>query len=283
MHGHDMSQPWFTQWSWNPVILVGIVVLTGLYCYGVIFLRRNYQAEEHARRGQIIAFAIAIVMLFAALISPLDMLAEMLFTGHMIQHLILSLVVSPLLVLAIPPKLATLLLKPRSIALGWKWLVMPLISGILFNANIWVWHAPPIMNAMMESDGLHLLAMVLYVVTGFLFWWPLFGPVQNGVFPLNMAGKMIYILLGDMPMVLLGAGLTFTYPLYATYAMTSRMLGLSPALDQQIGGLLMWIPGAIFMIVVASILFLRWMLKQEARQKEEDRRLAELELADDPA
>jgi cytochrome c oxidase assembly factor CtaG len=281
MHGHDMSLPWFTQWNWNPIILVGIAVLIGLYCYGIIFLRRNYQAEEHARRGQIVAFVIAVVALFAALISPLDMLAEMLFTGHMIQHLILAFMVAPLMVLGTPPKLASLLLQPRPVALGWKWLVMPLVSGILFNANIWIWHAPPIMNVMMESDGFHMLAMVLYVVTGILFWWPLFGPVQNGVFPLNLGGKMIYILLGDMPMVLLGAGLTFTYPLYATYAMTSRMLGISPALDQQLGGLIMWIPGAIFMIVVASILFLRWMLKQEARQKEEDRRLAEL--ADKPA
>src|SRR5690348_7872257 len=113
MHGHDMSQPWFTQWNWNPIILVSIAVLIGLYCYGIIFLRRNYQAEEHAHRGQIVAFASAMVALFAALISPLDMLAEMLFTGHMIQHLILSLVVSPLLVLATPPKIASLLLQPR--------------------------------------------------------------------------------------------------------------------------------------------------------------------------
>jgi len=59
------------------------------------------------------------------------------------------------------------------------------------------------------------------------------------------------------------------------------MLGITPALDQQLGGLIMWVPGAIFMIVVASILFLRWMLKQEARQQEEDQRLADL--ADEPA
>lgn len=282
MHMQDMSGPWFTQWNWNPLVLVGLLLLIGLYGYGILFLRNRYEAAEQPRRGQIIAFLIAIIVLFAAEISPLSMLAEMLFTGHMLQHLLVAFVVAPLLVLGIPEKIATLILQPRPVARIWKWLVMPLVAGILFNANIWAWHAPPVLNAMMQNEGLHLLSQALYLVTGILFWWPLIGPVQNGVFPLNMAGKLIYILLGDMPMVLLGAGLTFVPPLYATYAMTSPMLGVTPALDQQLGGLIMWIPGGIFLIVVASILFLRWMLKLEARQKEEDaRRIAEMEEEED--
>src|SRR5436309_2483763 len=169
MDMHDMSQPWFTQWNWNPLVLISLLLLIGLYGYGVLFLQRKYQAEEQPRTGQIVAFLIAMIALFVALVSPLNMLAAMLFTGHMIQHLLVAFVVAPLLVLSIPAKIAALLLRPRLVAKVWKWLVMPLIAGILFNANIWIWHAPPVLNAMMQSDGLHLLSQALYLLTGFLF------------------------------------------------------------------------------------------------------------------
>ena len=81
---------------------------------------------------------------------------------------------------------------------------------------------------------------------------------------------MAYLFFSDMPMVLLGAGLTFVPPLYTRYIYAPRLWGLSPATDQQLAGLLMWIPGSIFFIVVVSILFLQWMQAQDVKQRAED-------------
>ena len=77
----------------------------------------------------------------------------------------------------------------------------------------------------------------------------------------------MYLFLSGMPSVLLGAGLTFTPPLYAPYIAAPRIWGISAATDQQLGGLIMWVPVSIFYIVIMSILFIRWMLQQEAKQQ----------------
>jgi cytochrome c oxidase assembly factor CtaG len=277
MPEHNMMQPWFLQWNWDPMILINIFLLAIIYISGRGYLRHRYHTEEDQKIGQRVAFFVAMSILFFALVSPLNALPRYLFVGHMLQHLLLSFVVAPLLVLSLPTEGIVLLVRNRPLPFAWKWLTMPLIASLLFNGNIWLWHAPPLLGAMMQDHLLHLLAQVLYILTGILFWWPLIGPVQTGVFPLNIAGKLVYILLSDMPMVLLGAGLTLMPPLYEVYRSAPRLGSISPELDQQLGGLLMWVPVGIFMIVIASILFLRWMIGLEARQKEEDaRRLAEL-------
>ncbi len=281
----DMSHPWFTQWNWAPLALAAIVVLIGGYLLGnhlaaLERLQPSIQGapqQEHSpttTKKPWLAFLLAVVLLFAALISPLAVLAHMLFAGHMIQHLLVSFGVAPLLVISVSSGIMTAFLRWRPLAAAWRWLTTPLLAATLFNGNLWLWHAPPLLDAMMTNPGLHLLAQLLYIFTGMLFWWPLLGSPAPTIFPLNPGGKMIYILLSDMPMVLLGAGLTFMPPLYPIYRSMTSAMGVSQAQDQQLAGLIMWIPGGIFLIVVASILFLQWMLSIEARQKEEDARLA---------
>jgi cytochrome c oxidase assembly factor CtaG len=135
---------------------------------------------------------------------------------------------------------------------------------------------------MMENGILNALSQALFLLTGILFWWPLVAPELPGIPSPNLVGKLIYLFLSDMPMVLLGAGLTFTPPLYAMYQMEPRLWNLSAATDQQLGGLLMWIPGGIFLIVVASWLFLRWMLAQEQQEQYVAEHQASLEHSSEP-
>jgi cytochrome c oxidase assembly factor CtaG len=85
-----------------------------------------------------------------------------------------------------------------------------------------------------------------------------------------MGGQLIYIFLGGMPTILLGAGLTFTSPLYEPYIHAPRVWGISPATDQQLGGLIMWVPANIAYIIVASIFFIRWMMTQDEKQRAEE-------------
>lgn len=271
--GLSLARPWYVQWTWDPVFLIPLLVIVGLYLYAIGPYRAMVYPQERVKPGQVCAFLLGALVLFIALISPINALSMFLFSGHMTQHLLVSLIVSPLLVVGIPGWLAQSIFKGRFMQFAWKWLTFPFIAPVLFNGNIWIWHAPPILNAMMQNHTLHSVAQACYLITGIIFWWPLFGAAVERMYKLNLLEKMLYILLSDMPMVVIGAGLTFMQPLYDVYK--RNPLGFSPTLDQQLGGSTMWVPGAIFMIVMASILFLRWMLQLEAKQKEADIRLAE--------
>jgi putative membrane protein len=111
---------------------------------------------------------------------------------------------------------------------------------------------------------------LLYLVTSLLFWWPLFSPLEGKAGPLPLGGKLAYLFFRDMPMMLLGTRLTFSLPLY-TMPMRPQVQASMAVLasDQQLGGLLMWVGGGLFLyVVVGSSLFLRWMLRQERLDQE---------------
>ena len=219
---------------------------------------------------------IAIALLTFAL--PMDIFGMYyMFTVHMIQHLLFALVVPPLALLGLSPSgLRRFLDNHKRIERGIRVLTIPVLASILFNGNLWLWHAPPIFAAMMENSVLHLCANLLYLITGLLFWWPLLRPIQEHT--LSIGGKLAYLFFSDMPMMLLGAGMTFSGPLYA-FTMTNPTMDMVVTVqDQQLGGLLMWVGGSLFLyIVVASILFLRWMLQQEKIQQAEEAKLYEEE------
>lgn len=252
----QQAQGWLSQWNWNPVALLLLILLIGAYFYSIGPLRLKYQLSDTVPRERVIAFLLGVAVITLCVFTPLQAISHILFTGHMIQHMLLALGAAPLLVISIPDWLARFYLRQRPLLFPWRWTTMPFIAAFLFNANMWIWHAPVMMNVMMMNEWTHYLSLVLYLVTGILFWAPLFGTQVKGLFSLNTAGKLIYILLSDMPMVLLGAGLTFTPPLYPMYATTAHLLGWSPTLDQQLGGLIMWIPGGLYLIVIASIVLI---------------------------
>ncbi|HCI79158.1 MAG TPA: hypothetical protein DHW02_05675, partial [Ktedonobacter sp.] len=100
-----------------------------------------------------------------------------------------------------------------------------------------------------------------------IFWWPLLNPDRNEQRILPLGGLLAYLFFSDMPMMLIGAGMTFSPPLY-TIPMTNPTMNMTVTpQDQQLGGLLMWVASSIFLIIIASIFFLRWMLRQEKAQR----------------
>jgi cytochrome c oxidase assembly factor CtaG len=255
---------WLTHWNWDISLIVGFVLVIGGYLYAAGPLRRTRHLGPPVPLSRGLAFLLGADICFLALFSPLDALADTyLFSAHMLQHMLLSFAGAPLMVFGIPGWLLRSLLRYRPILAIWKILTHPVVTSLLFSANLWLWHAPLLYNATLYNPQLHIICHLLYIATGMLFWWPLLGPAQGAWPPLSLGGKLAYLFFNDMPMVLLGAGLTFMPPLYAPYLHAPRLWGITPALDQQLGGLLMWIVGSIFFIVLASLIFLRWMLQQE--------------------
>jgi cytochrome c oxidase assembly factor CtaG len=259
---------WLTQWNWQPSLLLGTIAVLGLYLYAVGPLRRRFRLGPAVPFAQAFAFFLGVDVIFLALFSPLDDVGDSyLFSAHMVQHLLLSLFAPPLIIIGIPVWLVQPLLCRRVTFTIGKWLTHPVFTSVIFTANLWIWHAPPIYDATLVSLPLHILSHLLYIGTGLLFWWPILGPSIEGWPRLSLGGKLAYIFFSDMPMVLLGAGLTFTPPLYMPYQRAPRIFGMPPDVDQQLGGLIMWIIGSIFLIVLVSILFLRWMQQQEEKQR----------------
>jgi cytochrome c oxidase assembly factor CtaG len=272
---------WLTQWNWEPSIVVGTALIVGLYLYALNSLRKRYYPEEQVKTGQTVAFLLGMFIMFLALVSPLDELGDSyLFSAHMLQHLCLTMVGPPLLLIGTPAWMVKPLLRNRVVFLLAKFFTYPAIAFFLFNADFWLWHAPPLYNATLENQSIHILEHLTFIVFAVLNWWPIYSPLEEGLPRLSPGGRILYLFLSGMPMVALGAGLTFAPPLYAPYLAAPRIRGISAATDQQLGGLIMWVPVNIAYIVVVSIIFIRWMQKQEAKQMQEE---AELDAAQSEA
>ncbi len=274
---------WLTQWNWEPSILIGTVLITGLYLYAIGPLRKRYFPEEPVKTGQTVSFLLGIFFMFLSLVSPLDELGDSyLFSAHMVQHLVLTMIGPPLLVIGTPGWFIKPLVRNKIAFRVAKALTYPAVAFVLYNVDFWLWHAPPLYNATLENQNIHILEHLTFIVFGILNWWPIFS--QSKDLPrLSIGGQILYLFLSGMPSVLLGAGLTFSPPLYAPYIAAPRVWGISAATDQQLGGLIMWVPVSISYIVVMSVLFIRWMQQQEAKQLAEEREAYEKQEAEDGA
>ena len=262
---------WLTEWNLAPSLLVGTILIVGLYLYALGPYHRRYYPDVPIKRGQTIAFLLGVLIMCLALVSPLDALGDdYLFSAHMLQHLCLTTFGPPLLLVGTPEWMIERLLNKRIVFLVLKGLTWAPVAFFLYNADFFLWHAPPLYNATLENDTIHIFEHITFIVFGILSWWPILSPSQR-LPRLSLGGQILYIFLMGMPAVLLGAGLTFMPPLYAPYLLDPIVWGISHTVDQQLGGLIMWVPVNIFYIIIMSVLFLSWMQKQEARQIEAER------------
>lgn len=263
---------WLTAWNLAPSLIIGATLVIGLYFYALGPYHTRFYPDIPVKRGQTIAFVCGVLIMFLALVSPLDTLGDdYLFSAHMVQHLCLTTFAPPLLLLGIPEWMLERLLNKRILFLMLKGLTWAPVAFFLYNADFFLWHAPPLYNATLENDTIHVFEHLTFIVFGILSWWPLLSPTRK-LPRLGLGGQVLYIFFNGMPAVLLGAGLTFMPPLYAPYLAAPRVWGLSPIVDQQLGGLIMWVPVNLFYILVMSTIFIRWMQKQEAQQIEAERR-----------
>src|SRR5438876_2502174 len=187
---------WLTQWNLEPSILIGTVLITGLYLYAIGPLRKRHFPDEPIMAGQTIAFLAGMLIMFLALVSPLDELGDSyLFSAHMVQHLCLTIIGPPLLLIGTPSWLIEPLLRKRSIFLIAKVLTYPAIAFFLYNADFWLWHAPPLYYATLENQSIHILEHITFIVFGVLNWWPIFSPVEKGLRRLSLGGQILYLFL----------------------------------------------------------------------------------------
>jgi putative membrane protein len=246
-------------WSLHPSVLIGTGLLGALYFYGIGPLRRRYGWGPPASPAQILSFCTALAVLLVSLNGPVHELSDYyLFSIHMVQHLVLTLVFPPLLLYGIPGWLIRpIALRPGVYPLA-RTLSRPWVAALLFSASILVWHLQPLYDLMMRSHEVHIGTHLMFMVTATIMWWPVMSSVPE-LRRLSPLAGILYLFLICLPMQVVGAFITFADGvLYPWYAAASRTWGLSPLDDQRLGGLLMWIPGNLWIFGAIAILFFRW-------------------------
>jgi putative membrane protein len=183
----------------------------------------------------------------------------------MAQHLLLTMVLPPLLLAGLPGWLLDWLVS-RTVGrtLG-RFLTHPLFAGLFFSVTLLVWHTEGAYDLMMRNHAVHVATHLMFMAAAVLLWWPVMSPAPS-LPRLAPAMGMLYLFLVQLPMQLLGAIITFAdEPLYTWYVSAPRTWGLSALDDQKLGGLLMWIPGNLWIWGAISVLFFRW-ARQERDQ-----------------
>ena len=254
-------------WTFEPVTLVALAASAWLYGVG---LRRLWHAAgvgRGVRRWQAWMFGAGWMLLALSQLSPLHALGGALFSAHMAQHEILMTVAAPLLVLGRPLIPFVWALTPRwrratgqwgrsaMAAATWRAIANPFAAFLIHGAAIWLWHAPPLYDATVTSDVVHAAQHASFLLTALLFWWVVLrpSPARGG------APVAIAVLFGTLLHTgALGAMLTLTSRLiYTSYAATTIPWGLRAVEDQQLGGVIMWVPGGLAYVVAALMLVAR--------------------------
>ena len=241
--------PW-NRWDLHPSVVIGLALFGGLYVY----LGGLTSAGRH-----VASFTGALLVVFLALNSPLHNLSDTyLFSAHMAQHLLLTLVFPPLLLYGTPAWVVRPLLEPRWILAAARVVTRPLVAAIIFSAPIVIWHVPVLYEAALRDHNLHIVQHLVFLSTAVIMWWPVLSPIPELPRAQHLV-QLLYLFLLGIPMSVTGALITLSgsvlYPFYAT---APRVGGLSPLDDQQIGGLLMWVLGGLMLWIVMTVIWFRY-------------------------
>jgi len=259
---HDL----WTAWSCSPSVLIGLALGGWLYARGLRALWHRAGRGRVAAPWRAWCYFGGLAALFVALVSPVDAVGAALFSMHMTQHLLLMMVAAPLIVLG-DPVMVTLWALPlrwrRGIGLWWRrarglravWGVVTLapIAWTIHVVTLWLWHAPSLYEMALNAEWIHILEHATFFVTALLFWWLLFAPHGHR---LSVGAKVAYLFAATLQGTILGAVITFArHPWYWSYFGTTKAWGLTPLEDQQLAGLIMWIPaGLIYLAALLPLL-----------------------------
>ncbi len=252
-------------WQLDPVLIGTLVTLAVVYGLAVGPLRARLAPGKAFPAGKAAVFYGALVLLYLAEGSPLHDLSERyLFSAHMVQHLLLSYIAAPLLIWGTPDWVLRPLLLNRVTKPVARVLFQPVVAFLLFNLFFSLWHFPTIYEAALQNAWVHHVEHVFFIGTAVMLWWPLMSPLP-ALPRLSHIGRLVYLFLIPMAQFLVAAVLTFAHnAFYPTYIAAPRLWNLSAAADQQLGGIIMKIGGAVAFGIPFVLIFFAWYAEEMA-------------------
>ncbi|CAM2195940.1 putative membrane protein [Paraburkholderia kururiensis] len=224
---------------------------------------------------QLAAFLGGWFVLAAALVSPLDSLANLLFSAHMVQHEAMMIVAAPLLVLGRPlcvwmwamphgmRRAVGAFVRVRVVKAAWRHLTSPVSAWLLHAVALWAWHAPALFEAALADPIVHTLQHASFLASALVLWWTMFPASGRAGGSTRGSGAAMLSLFTTMVHTgALGALIALSPGVwYPSYIERSSALGFDPLSDQQLGGLIMWVPGAAAYLVGALVIAARWLAR----------------------
>ena len=268
---HDL----ISDWEFDPLVVILLGLSGGLYFSGLLRLWKIVGIGNGIKWWEAGAFGLGLFFTVFALISPLHALSHALFSAHMVQHEILMLIAAPCFVLG-RPMIALLKGLPREWSVGlarmgnrnlwqrfWQLITFPLVAWFIHAFALWTWHIPFLFQATLNNDFIHSLQHLSFLMSALLFWWALMHGRQRAM---GYGIAVLYVFTTALHSGLLGAIITLADKvLYPAYSTTTQSWGLTPLEDQQLGGLIMWIPACLAYVFAGLALFAGWMRESELR------------------
>jgi len=246
------------RWSIHPSTVIGIAALGATYLWAEKALHRRASIAERSY------FFSGLLVMFGSLNGPVhDLSDDYLFSAHMVQHLLLTLAMPPLLLAGVPGWMIRRPLAKRFVAPAARFFTSAPIAFVVFNLVIAAWHLPPLYNAAMANHNIHIVEHLMFMVAAVLMWWPLMSQIPE-LPRLAYPGQMLYSFLMSIPMSIVAIYIAMTdHVLYPAYAAAPRVFSLSPLEDQLLGALIMWIPGGIIFYIIMTVVFFKWNARGE--------------------
>lgn len=268
---HDMADLWHA-YSLDPFVVIPMTLFGVWYTAGILRLWSRAGWGRGVQAWRAAAFCGGMLALFFALIWPLDALGSSALSAHMAQHVTLTAVAAPLLA-ASAPLVTGLWALPRSWRRavgsvgthtatrgGRKVLTLPIFAWIFYASILWIWHMPGPYQAAVLDDTVHTLEHMAFLAGALLLWWTVLLSVRGSV--LGLGSGIFLLFTTGLQEGLLGALLTFSpRPLYPVYETGPGLWNITALEDQQLAGLLMWIPGGFIYLSGALLLCYLWLAR----------------------
>ncbi len=253
----QVLDPW--RYQWHPEVWVLVAFLTGAYLYMVRVIGPKAVApgQPVVTRFNIGCFIGAMVMLWVASDWPIhDIGEEYLYSAHMLQHMMLSYFLPPLVLMATPEWLLRVLVGDGKLYRGVAFMCRPVIAAVVFNVVVIVTHIPGMVTASVDNGPLHYSLHFAVVLASLLMWMPVVGPFPE--LQIGPLAKCIYLFVQSLVPTIPAAWLTFAEgAVYETYDQPVRVWGLSVQHDQQLAGAIMKTGGGIFLWTIIVFLFFK--------------------------
>jgi cytochrome c oxidase assembly factor CtaG len=257
-------------WNWQPSVLIGVALVAAAYLGVSGPWRARFTSAQRVSRRQTLWFLSGAAVILMALVSPLDELGDnYLFSAHMAQHVLLALIAPPLLLLGTPGWMLRPMLRSRMLARVARALTSPVVAFAVFNAVFMLWHVPTLYEAALNDERIHIVEHLCFIATGVLNWWPILSPLTE-LPRLAQPAQILYLFLESVPATILSALIAFAPTiLYPTYR-AAQLLGVNPMADQEIAGLVMWMPGGMIYLIALTVVFFAWLGREEHADRQQE-------------
>jgi putative membrane protein len=250
--------------AWLPGLGIDLLMVAIAAAYGMTL----YRSREPIPRAQALRFFSGIALVIVVLSGPIERLAlERMYSAYIIQEVVLLMVAAPLILWGLSAAMLRPGLSSRFVAPVWRVLAKPVCAMLVFTGVFAMIHYPPLCDQFCHARPFYYGIQLTLIVVGMLLWWPILSPLEE--FPrLSYPMQILYLFLLMVPITAVAAPIVLSRSvLYVFYAQGPHPMGLTPIADQVIGGLIMWVGEGLYVIGVATGIFMLW-FAQEAGQDE---------------